>query len=228
MLADEGLELGDELGVAAEGEVGLDPLLEGGQVQLLEASDLALREGLGREVRKRRSAPERECRSQGLRRALGLALGEELSTLAEQALEPAEVELLGLERKQVPLPTRLQTPVAERLAELRDVDVDAVEGARGRVFVPERVDQAVRGDDLAGAQEKECEQRPLLARADLERLPALGRLERAEDAELDRVVTSGQAASFSARLKRRTSRIQALLKSTTTCSGRSFWHREAG
>ena len=61
MLADKGLELGDELGVAAEGEVGLDPLLEGSQVQLLEASDLALREGLGREVRKGRSAPECEC-----------------------------------------------------------------------------------------------------------------------------------------------------------------------
>ena len=29
--ADKGLELRDELGVAAEGEVGLDPLLEGGQ-----------------------------------------------------------------------------------------------------------------------------------------------------------------------------------------------------
>ena len=113
--ADERLELGNELGVAAEGEVGLDPLLESGQAQLLEASDLALRERLGREVRKRRSAPERECGPQGLRCTLGLACGEELSTLAEQALETGEVELLGLERQQVPVPARLQAAVPSAL-----------------------------------------------------------------------------------------------------------------
>jgi hypothetical protein len=101
-------------------------------------------ERLGREVRKRRSTPECERGSQGLRCTLGLALGEELSTLGEQALETAEVELLGLEREQVPMPTRLQAAVTERLAELRDVDVDAVESARGRAFLPERVDQTVR------------------------------------------------------------------------------------
>ena len=117
------------------------------------------------------------------------------------------------------MPTRLQMPVAERLAELRDVDVDAVEGARGRAFIPEHVDQAVRGDDLACVQEKDCEQRPLLARAYLERLPALGHLERAEDAELHRVVTTGQAASIPARLKRCASGIQALLKRNGTFSG---------
>jgi hypothetical protein len=32
MLADEGLELRYELGVAADGEVGLDPLLQGSEV----------------------------------------------------------------------------------------------------------------------------------------------------------------------------------------------------
>ncbi len=120
------------------------------------------------------------------------------------------------------MPTRLQAPVAERLAELRDVDVDAVEGARGRAILPERVDQAVRGDDLACAQDKQCEERPLLAHADLERLPALGHPKRAEDAELERVVTSSQAASLSTALKCRASGIQALLKRTRTCSDWSF------
>lgn len=106
--------------------------------------------------------------------------------------------MFGLEREQVPMPTRLQAPVTERLAELRDVNVDAIDRARGRVFVPKRVDQPVCGDDLARTQEKECEQRPLFACADLERLPTLGHLERAKDAEFHRVVTTGQAASFPA------------------------------
>jgi len=50
MLADEPLELGHELGVAAAGKIGLDPLLERGQPQLLETRDLALCEGLERDV----------------------------------------------------------------------------------------------------------------------------------------------------------------------------------
>ena len=84
----------------------------------------------------------------------------------------------------------------------------------GGSFLPERVDQTVRRDDLAGAQEQQREQRPLLARADLERLPVLRHLERAEDAELQRGVTIGQAAHSLARLKRCASGVQALLKRT--------------
>ena len=90
------------------------------------------------------------------------------------------------------------------------------------MFAPERVDEAVRGDDLARAQEKQCEQRPLFSRAELERLPALGRLKWPEEAELDRFVTSSQEASFSARLKRRTRGVQAPLKTIPTCSGPWF------
>jgi hypothetical protein len=58
--------------------------------------------------------------------------------------------------------------------------VDAVVGACRRAFVPECVDQAVCGDDLAGAENKECEQCPLLAGANVERPPVLGDLKRAE------------------------------------------------
>ena len=58
--------------------------------------------------------------------------------------------------------------------------MDAVGGACRRAFIPERVDQAVRGDDLAGAENKECEQCPLLAGAHVERPSALEHLKRAE------------------------------------------------
>ena len=77
------------------------------------------------------------------------------------------------------MPPRVQTPVAQRLAEVRDIDVNAVERARGRILLPERVDQPVRRHHLTCAQEKDCEQCSLLARAHLEWLPALGHLERA-------------------------------------------------
>ena len=57
---DDRLELGDELRVAAEREVGLDPLLEHDGAQLLETGDLGLCERLVREVGERGAAPERE------------------------------------------------------------------------------------------------------------------------------------------------------------------------
>ena len=57
---DQRLELGQDVLVAAEREVGLDPILERGEPQVLEPPDLVLRERLVREVGERRAAPERE------------------------------------------------------------------------------------------------------------------------------------------------------------------------
>ena len=58
--SDERLELRDELGVAAERKIGLDPLLERDRAELLEPRDLGLGERLVEEVGERRAAPERE------------------------------------------------------------------------------------------------------------------------------------------------------------------------
>ena len=69
--ADECLELSDELGVAAECEVGLDPQLERPQAELFESRDLDLRERLVDEVGERRPAPEGESLAQSCRRELG-------------------------------------------------------------------------------------------------------------------------------------------------------------
>ena len=202
----------------AEDKVGLDPLLEGGKAQFLEASDFGLGERLGREIRERRPAPETECCSQGLCGGSGLTCGEKLSTLSEQALKTAEVDLLGLDREPVTMSTRLQAPVTERFAQLRDVDVDAVERARGRPALPERVDQAVCRDDFAAAQEKDREQRALLSRSDLEWRSACECLEGTEDAELERVFRSRQVPPLSSAHKRRASEIQGLLKRADRCS----------
>ena len=65
VVADERLELADHVAVAAELEVGVDPLLAGDEPQLLEASDLRLREVVERELGERRAAPELERRRSG-------------------------------------------------------------------------------------------------------------------------------------------------------------------
>ena len=60
MLGDERLELTDELVVAPEQQVGVDPELDRRQPDLLEPGDRRLGEALVGEVRERRAPPERQ------------------------------------------------------------------------------------------------------------------------------------------------------------------------
>ena len=77
VLAHERLELGHGLGVAAEREVGLEPLLERDEAQLLEPADLVAGERLVAEVRERRPAPEPERPAQHVAAPRRVALGEQ-------------------------------------------------------------------------------------------------------------------------------------------------------
>ena len=84
-----------------ERQLGLDPLLEGDEAQLLEAGDLCLGEGLVREVGERR--PRQSARAS--RRAPAAASGSPprspLSPLPQETLEPVNVELLWSELEDV-------------------------------------------------------------------------------------------------------------------------------
>ena len=60
MLAHQRLQLGHDLGVTAERQVGLEPQLERDQPQLLQPRDLVARERLVLEIRQRRPPPERQ------------------------------------------------------------------------------------------------------------------------------------------------------------------------
>jgi len=58
VLGHQALELADELAVAAEREIRVDPILERREVKLLEPTDLALRPRFVRELDECRAAPE--------------------------------------------------------------------------------------------------------------------------------------------------------------------------
>ena len=60
MLADEGLELGDDVRAAPEVDVGRNPLLDRDEAKLLEPARLGLRPVLEGELGERRAAPEVE------------------------------------------------------------------------------------------------------------------------------------------------------------------------
>ena len=57
VLGGERLQLGDQIGVATERQIGLDPLLQHREAKLLQPRDRRLRERLVAEVGKRRPAP---------------------------------------------------------------------------------------------------------------------------------------------------------------------------
>jgi hypothetical protein len=181
MLVNERLELGDELRVPAEREVGFDALLEGGHPELVEAQDLRLDERLVGEVGKCGAAPEGESVSQKSRRDLRRGV----TCSREKALELLQIELVRPDLDHVARFLRSDRLAwGKRLAQTRDVVLERVGGAARRLRSPELVDQPVAGDDLVRTREQHREQGPLPRSPEGDRATSLDDLERSEDPEL--------------------------------------------
>ena len=198
MRLDQRLELADERSVAAERQVGFDPLLDSDQAQLLEPSDLGLGEWLVGEVRQRRATPELECPLQALRGTAGIARLASRHRRRRLVLEAMRIEFARPDADQVSARARGEhragcPPLAFRLedpSQLGDIDLERVGSARRRLRAPELVDQPVPGDDLARVHQQDREQCPLLRRRQRERLPLVPDLEWPEDAEFHRSPSS--------------------------------------
>ncbi len=112
--AQERLDHRDHLVMPLELELGLDEILGRGQAELFEPPRLVLGEELQLRVRECRPAPEGERLAQ----KPGAFDRESGAGGVRQALEPAQVELLGLEVEHVARRPRQQHIGAEQLAEL--------------------------------------------------------------------------------------------------------------
>ena len=100
MLANERLQLANERGLAALGEVGFDSVLETGKAEVLETFDLVPSKALVGEVRQRRATPEGE-------RLAGI-------TIVEKALKASQVELVFLNLEPIPGRMRDDPRLAQR------------------------------------------------------------------------------------------------------------------
>jgi hypothetical protein len=87
--------------VTAERQVGLDAVLERGEPEFLEPPRLRLGERLVGEVCERRAAPEPERGAQFGGGLLGVAERERFAAPLEESFEPAGVEPLGRNPKDV-------------------------------------------------------------------------------------------------------------------------------
>jgi hypothetical protein len=176
----ERTELADEIGVAPERKIGVDPLLECRQAELFEALDLAAGEVVVGEIRQRWAAPQSQRQAQ----LLGSLARLGVAGLLKQLLEPLRVELAGSDLQHVAARTRQQHVVAERLAQLRDVTLQRLGGGLRPPLAPQAIDQSLACDELVRVQQQNREQLALPSRADDERPIVIGDLQGSEDAEV--------------------------------------------
>ena len=175
----------------AQREVGLDPVLDRRQAELLEPADLDVCERVVREIREGRAAPQRERRTQLRRGPGGVAARHRLPRLAQEPLETRGVELVGIDPELVAARPGEQDGHVRRVsrleqtAELRDAVPDHLRCGRRRVPAPEAGDDALERQRLVRVQEQQSKQRPLPCAGELERPARLADLEGAEDPELE-------------------------------------------
>jgi hypothetical protein len=101
MLGNELAQLGDDFGLAAESEIGVEPILEHGQAELLEAVGVDTDERLVGQISERRSAPEPQSLPKAIRRGPRVAFAEQPPSLACQLREAVGVELPGRDPERV-------------------------------------------------------------------------------------------------------------------------------
>ena len=178
MTGGEGIELGDHAVVVAESELGLDPLFLAGEAQVLEPAALGLGERLA-ELRERRAAPQCQRPPERLGGRLRIAARERPAPLARQPLEALGVDRLRSRVQDVPRRAGLERPLREHLAQPGDVDLHHLGRAVGQLLAPQVVQQPLDRDGAPGVEQQAGEQRPLLARPEIERGAAVARLQRA-------------------------------------------------
>jgi hypothetical protein len=181
---DQGLQLAHELRVAAELELQLDPLDQGGELEVVQPRRLKGRVALQRRVAERGPSPEREGVSVEIGRARDLALGRRPLRLFQQALELDQVQLPWLDAQQVARRARQQHACRQHLPQPRHVVLNELRRPCRRCLTPQLVHEPIAGHDLVRVQEEHRQQRPLLRRPQLDQHAPLGDLERPEDPEL--------------------------------------------
>ena len=182
VLGDQRLELADEVGVAAEREVGLDPLLERREPQVLQPPRLDAARTAPAELGQRRPAPEASASRSRLRR-----LGR-----IRRRVRPRPAARTAAGR---PPPARpragtraaasTSTPGRQQLPQPRHVDLHRRDRRLRRLLAPELVDQPLARDDAVRVQQRAARAGRAASRPERDRLAADANLQRPQQPELE-------------------------------------------
>ena len=181
IVAHEPFELPDELRSAAKFQLGLDPLLDRGQAELLEAGRFVLGEALVGEVAERCAAPELE---RFPHRARPGARPPQIAPRSRAARNDAHRLPPPLHRARSQ-GSGLDDVRPERLSELRHRVLERRRGSRRRALTPEVRDQALTGNNLADVHGEDGEHGALSLSAELESPLAVPNLEWTKDPKLE-------------------------------------------
>jgi hypothetical protein len=186
VLRHDRLELADDLAVAAEREVGLEPILERVLVQARQPGGLGDRPGLVRELGEGIAAPERQRLAQRLGGSSRVAAAERRPRLRGEPLERDRVDRRLVQLERVPGRARDEEPGPEDAPKSGDVVLQSVRCIDWRVVAPQLLDQPVGGDDATRVGREESDDRALLRTRDLDDRVAVADLERAEHGQAQR------------------------------------------
>jgi hypothetical protein len=185
----EGVELGEQRLVAAAGQAGVDPRLDGAEPGLREAGDLRLERRRLLDARQRLPPPERERVGPGVHRGVGAGRARLAPGSLDEGTEAVRVDGRGRQRQPVPRRGALDDGCGpdpgESLPQRRDPHLEDVAGPVGRQLGPELGGEAVHAHDERVLDGEEGEQRALLARRRRDVDPVDGQLHGAEDAHRD-------------------------------------------
>ena len=165
MRDDQRLQLAQQLAVAAQLEVELDPLDDRGQPLLLQPRALAVEQAVRAHSPERLAAPDTKRLLDPLAGAPRLTVRARPPRPVERPLPAVDIALARLQLQQIAArltdqPAAVGARLGQRLAQPRDVHLQAVARPRGRLLAPQLIDQPVDGHDATAHQRQHREQRP--------------------------------------------------------------------
>ena len=181
MLGHQPLQLTHQPRLLADRKIGIDAILQRLEALLLQPRDRPLREAVIRELRQRRTAPQRQRCAQPLTRSARITGPQRAATLSDQRLKALDVDLAAIGRKRIPACARHHHTITQRLAQIRHVHLHGLGRGPARPLAPQRIDQAIGRDHLTAVQHQHRQQRPQLRPPNHQRPIAVDHLKRPKD-----------------------------------------------
>ena len=176
MLHGQRVELGDDLTVPSGPQVGVNPVLEGGQTQLGQTGDLAVEAAMGLDVGVRMAAPHRQRVAQPECDIIGIAERRRrpIRVLERRCVDRGVVAVEGV------AVALAGDHVAQDLAEVGDVRLKCRSARRCGVLAVGRLEQPVDRHRTPGSGDQDRDHAPLFRTAEREGNAVHQDLERAE------------------------------------------------